>query len=62
MTCLAVGSKDNWSDVFVLDTIMMELGGPQYYVDFFKGNIDVATDPIFKDRWRSSPTCSSIPT
>jgi len=49
MACLAVGSKDNWSDVFVLDTIMMELGGPQYYVDFFKGNIDVAYDPIFTE-------------
>jgi glucose/mannose transport system substrate-binding protein len=48
MTCLAVGSKDNWSDVFVLDTIMMELGGPEYYVKFFKGEIDVANDPIFK--------------
>ena len=49
MSCLAVGSRDNWSDVFVLDTIMMELGGPQYYVDFFKGNVDVTTDPIFKE-------------
>ena len=49
MSCLAVGSKDNWSDVFVLDTIMMELGGPQYYVDFFKGLIDPATDPIYKE-------------
>jgi len=49
MTCLAVGSKDNWSDVFVLDTIMMELGGPEYYVKFFKGEVDVATDPIFKE-------------
>jgi len=49
MACLAVGSKDNWSDVFVLDTIMMELGGPEYYVKFFKGEIDVATDPIFKE-------------
>jgi len=48
MTCLAVGSKDNWSDVFVLDTIMMELGGPEYYVKFFKGEVDVANDPIFK--------------
>jgi glucose/mannose transport system substrate-binding protein len=48
MTCLAVGSKDNWSDVFVLDTIMMEDGGPEYYVKFFKGEIDVANDPIFK--------------
>jgi glucose/mannose transport system substrate-binding protein len=49
MACLAVGSKDNWSDVFVLDTIMMELGGPEYYVKFFKGEVDVATDPIFKE-------------
>lgn len=49
MTCLAVGSKDNWSDVFVLDTIMLELGGPEYYVQFFKGEKDVATDPIFKE-------------
>jgi glucose/mannose transport system substrate-binding protein len=48
MNCLAVGSKDNWSDVFVLDTIMMEDGGPEYYVKFFKGEVDVATDPIFK--------------
>lgn len=49
MVCLAVGSKDNWSDVFVLDTIMLELGGPEYYVQFFKGEIDVANDPIFKE-------------
>jgi glucose/mannose transport system substrate-binding protein len=49
MDCLAVGSKDNWSDVFVLDTIMMELGGPAYYVKFFKGEVDVANDPIFKE-------------
>jgi glucose/mannose transport system substrate-binding protein len=49
MVCLDVGSKDNWSDVFVLDTIMMELGGPEYYVKFFKGEVDVATDPIFKE-------------
>ena len=49
MVCLDVGSKDNWSDVFVLDTIMMELGGPEYYVKFFKGEVDVANDPIFKE-------------
>jgi glucose/mannose transport system substrate-binding protein len=48
MICLDVGSKDNWSDVFVLDTIMMELGGPEYYVKFFKGEIDPTTDDIFK--------------
>lgn len=49
MACLAVGSKDTWSDAFVLDTVMLELGGPEYYVKFFKGEVDVATDPIFKE-------------
>jgi len=49
MACLAVGSKDIWPDAFVLDTIMMELGGPEYYVKFFKGEVDVATDPIYKE-------------
>lgn len=49
MDCLAVGSKDNWSDVFVLDTIMLELGGPEYYVQFFKGQVDAANDPIFRE-------------
>lgn len=48
MSCLAIGSKDNWSDVFVLDTIMLELGGPEYYVRFFKGEIDPATDDILR--------------
>jgi glucose/mannose transport system substrate-binding protein len=49
MACLAVGSKDDWSDVFVLDTIMLELGGSEYYVRFFKGEVNVASDPIFRD-------------
>ena len=49
MTCLAVGSKDDWSDVFVLDAIMLEFGGPEYYVQFFKGEIDVTNDPIFRE-------------
>ncbi|HSA99842.1 MAG TPA: ABC transporter substrate-binding protein [Anaerolineales bacterium] len=48
MACLAIGSKDTWSDVFVLDTVMLELGGPEYYVRFFKGEIDPATDAIFR--------------
>ena len=49
MECLAIGSKDNWADVFILDTIMLELGGPEYYVQFFKGEVDVTNDPIFRE-------------
>jgi len=48
MACLGVGSKEKWEDPFVFDTMLLENGGPQYYVDLFKGNIDVATDPVFK--------------
>jgi glucose/mannose transport system substrate-binding protein len=48
MACLGVGSKEKWEDAFVFDTMLLENGGPQYYVDLFKGNIDVTTDPIFK--------------
>jgi glucose/mannose transport system substrate-binding protein len=48
MACLAVGSAQNWSDVFVLDTIMLELGGPEYYVKFFKGEVPVLGDPVFR--------------
>lgn len=48
MACLGLGSKEKWEDAFVFDTMLLENGGPQYYVDLFKGNIDVATDPVFK--------------
>jgi glucose/mannose transport system substrate-binding protein len=48
MTCLALGSKEKWGDAFVFDSILLELGGPEYYVQFHKGEIDVATDEIYR--------------
>ncbi|MBN1428999.1 MAG: carbohydrate ABC transporter substrate-binding protein [Anaerolineae bacterium] len=48
MVPLAVGSKEKWGAVFVLDTLMLEVGGPDYYVQFFKGEIDVERDENFK--------------
>ncbi len=48
MVCLALGSKEKWGDAFVFDSILLEEGGPQYYVQLFKGEIDVANDPVFR--------------
>lgn len=48
MACLGLGSKEKWGDAFVFDSILLENGGPEYYVMLFKGEIDVAADPIFK--------------
>jgi len=48
MSPLALGSKEKWEAAFVLDSILLETGGPEYYVKLYKGEVDVATDPTFK--------------
>lgn len=48
LTCLALGSKEKWGDAFVFDSILLELGGPEYYVQFHKGEIDVANDATYR--------------
>lgn len=48
LTCLGLGSKEKWGDAFVLDSLLLQEGGPEYYTQLFKGEIDVANDPKFK--------------
>jgi glucose/mannose transport system substrate-binding protein len=48
MTCLSLGSKDKWGDAFVFDSLLLDRGGPDYYVKLFKGEVDVVTDANFK--------------
>jgi glucose/mannose transport system substrate-binding protein len=48
LTCLALGSKEKWGDAFVFDSIILEEGGPEYYAKLYKGEIDVANDPIYR--------------
>lgn len=48
MSCLALGSNEKWEDTFILDSILLELGGPEYYVKLYKGEIDVTTDATYK--------------
>lgn len=46
---LALGTKEKWEAAFVFDSILLEVGGPEYYVKLYKGLIDVKNDPIFKE-------------
>jgi len=48
MDCLGLGSKEKWGDAFVFDSILLEEGGAEYYVNFHKGEIDVSDDPVYK--------------
>lgn len=48
MSPLALGTKEKWEAAFVLDSLLLEAGGPEYYVKLYKGEVDVATDPTFK--------------
>ncbi|WP_322806761.1 ABC transporter substrate-binding protein [Thermanaerothrix sp.] len=48
MAPLALGAKEKWGAAFVFDSILLEVGGPEYYVKLYKGEIDVKTDATFK--------------
>ncbi|MEX0766005.1 MAG: ABC transporter substrate-binding protein [bacterium] len=48
MSPLGLGSKEKWGAAFVLDSILLELGGPEYYVRLYKGEVDVKTDATYK--------------
>lgn len=48
MAPLGLGSKEKWGDAFVFDSILLEEGGAEYYVQLYKGEIDVANDPIYR--------------
>jgi glucose/mannose transport system substrate-binding protein len=45
---IALGTMENWEAAFMLDSLLLELGGPEYYVDLYKGNIDVKTDETYR--------------
>jgi glucose/mannose transport system substrate-binding protein len=48
MTCLGLGSKEKWGDAFVFDSILLELGGAEYYVNLYKGLVNVSTDATYR--------------
>lgn len=48
MACLGLGSLEKWGDAFVFDSILLEEGGPEYYVQFHKGELDISDDPVYR--------------
>lgn len=48
MAPIGLGSREKWGDAFVFDSILLEEGGPEYYVQLYKGEIDVANDPVYR--------------
>jgi len=48
MTPFALGSKEKWGDAFVFDSILLQEGGAQYYVNLYKGGVDVANDKVYR--------------
>lgn len=48
MDCLGLGSNEKWGDAFVFDSIYLQEAGPENYVKFHKGEIDVANDPAYR--------------
>jgi len=45
---LSLGTVEKWEAPFVLDSIILEVGGPEYYVKLHKGEIDVRNDPTYR--------------
>ncbi len=48
MACIGLGSKEKWGDAFVFDSLLLETGGAQHYVDIYKGNVDVSNDDAYR--------------
>jgi glucose/mannose transport system substrate-binding protein len=49
MAPMGLGTNENWEAPFVLDSIILEVGGPEYYVSLHKGEIDVTTDDTYRE-------------
>ena len=49
MSCLGLGSKEKWGDAFVFDSIYLQEAGAENYVKLYKGEIDVANDPAYRN-------------
>lgn len=45
---IALGTKEKWEAAFLLDSLILETGGPEFYVRLYKGEVDVRTDPTFR--------------
>ena len=45
---IGLGSRDKWTAVFLFDVVLLSVGGPDVYEQFYTGQLDPATDPNVK--------------
>jgi len=45
---IAIGTRDKWTAVFLFDVVLLSVGGPDKYEQFYTGQLDPATDPTIK--------------
>ncbi|MDW8186288.1 MAG: ABC transporter substrate-binding protein [Anaerolineae bacterium] len=48
MSPIALGTKEKWEAAFLFDSVLLEVGGPEYYVKLYKGEVDITNDPTFR--------------
>ncbi len=48
MACIGLGSKEKWGDAFVFDSLLLETGGAEHYVQIYKGEADITNDEAYR--------------
>lgn len=45
---IGIGTRDKWTAIFLFDVVLLSVGGPDVYEQFYTGQIDAETDPTLK--------------
>lgn len=45
---ISIGTREKWPSVFLFDVILLGVGGPDLYENFYTGKVDVTTDADFR--------------
>jgi glucose/mannose transport system substrate-binding protein len=48
MIPFAVAGGEKWASALLLDSLLLEEGGAAYVMQFYKGEVDIANDPVFR--------------
>lgn len=46
---ISIGTREKWPAVFLFDVILLGVGGPDLYEKYYTGQIDVTTEPKFRE-------------
>ncbi len=46
---IGIGTRDKWTTVFLFDVVLLSVGGPDIYEQFYTGQLDPKSDPIIRE-------------